>query len=589
MTATTCPSEQQLRDFQLGDLPEPVLGQVADHLEACPRCETLAQRLDTQFDPVLAAIRLPPGATPPKDSQSLPVAIPMATPVEAPAPVDSYPFLLPPTAPGELGRLGIYRVFRLLGKGGMAYVFHAEDSSLDRPVALKVMKPDVYDDPDGGQRFLREARTLAGIKHPHLVTVYQAGHENGVVWLAMELLEGESLGDRLDRRGACDIPEAIRLSREITGGLIVVHGHGLIHRDIKPDNIWLEAPHGNVKILDFGLARLANEDVRLTRTGTIMGTPSFMSPEQARGLDLDARSDLFSLGAVFYCLCTGKEPFQAANTMAVLTALAVDTPTPPHLVNPAIPRALSDLIVQMLAKKPGDRPVSAEQVLERLKQIEVESGAKVMAAGLPLERVALRMASLRRNKVLVGAGLLLALTTGACLGLLSLPPRAKPSTGVRAQATQPDTGTTEAAATVYLSRFTPVESANWPLPPFKDGKKQPNLNALGAAGKPARHGILLHPGFDGPASVTYALDGTYRKFRGEVTINDSSKGSMSPMTFRVWGNGKQLWKSEPVSTSDDSHLCEVDMKGIRTLKLEVSVSGKAGGAHGLWIDPELIP
>jgi serine/threonine protein kinase len=261
----------------------------------------------------------------------------------------------------------------LLGKGGMGFVFRAEDLALLRPVALKVMNPQAYGTGDGGQRFLREARIMAAIKHDHLVTVYQAGQEGAVYYLAMELLEGETIGDFIRRTGPCGTAEVLRLGRETAQGLAAVHRHGLIHRDIKPTNIWLEAAGGRVKILDFGLARFVHEDARLTQSGAVLGTPSFMSPEQARCVALDARSDLFSLGCVMYCLCIGKPPFEADSVMGVLTALAVDHPRPVHELNPALPRELGELIIDLLAKDPAHRPATAEAVVERLQQIEARS------------------------------------------------------------------------------------------------------------------------------------------------------------------------------------------------------------------------
>src|SRR5262249_47041463 len=149
-------------------------------------------------------------------------------------------------------------------------------------------------DAEGWQRFLREARIMASIKHENLVTVYQAGEDGPAVYLAMELLQGETLEQRLERAGPLPVAEILRLSRGIVNGLGAVHRHGLIHRDLKPGNIWLESPSGQVKILDFGLARFVNDNTNLTAPGTIMGTPAFMSPEQAAGVVVDARSDLFS-------------------------------------------------------------------------------------------------------------------------------------------------------------------------------------------------------------------------------------------------------------------------------------------------------
>jgi serine/threonine protein kinase len=280
--------------------------------------------------------------------------------------------LLPPLAADEIGRLGDYRVLRLLGRGGMGYVFHAEDLTLRRPVALKVMKPDLDADPNALQRFLREARAMAAIKHESLVTVYQAGQENGAVFLAMELLAGMSLQDWLDRDPKPDPAQITRIGIDIACGLAAIHQHGLVHRDIKPGNIWLEAPNNRVKILDFGLARFTTDDAKLTQSGIVVGTPTYMSPEQARAQRVDSRSDLFSFGCVLYTMCTGTDPFHDESTTAVLTALAIKTPRSARQVNPAIPKALADLVAQLLEKNAEDRPASAESVIAELRRIEAD-------------------------------------------------------------------------------------------------------------------------------------------------------------------------------------------------------------------------
>jgi serine/threonine protein kinase len=260
-----------------------------------------------------------------------------------------------------------------LGRGGMGAVYLAEDTQLGRTAAVKVMLPEVAADVRAKDRFLREARAAAAIRDEHVVTVYQVGEENGVLYLAMELLRGTSLSNYLQKNSP-SLPSAVRLGREIAEGLAAAHARGLVHRDIKPANIWLEAPNGRVKLLDFGLARAASPEPsspdRLTGSGLVVGTPGYMSPEQARGQDLDERTDLFSLGVVLYLLCTGREPFAGGTPMAVLTALAVDRQAPARAVNPKVPPGLSDLIDRLLEKKPADRPASAAEVAKALRQIE---------------------------------------------------------------------------------------------------------------------------------------------------------------------------------------------------------------------------
>jgi urea transport system substrate-binding protein len=274
--------------------------------------------------------------------------------------------LEPPSSPGDLGRLAHYRVLQVLGRGGMGVVFRAVDADLQRPVALKVILPEHVSNPTARDRFLREARNCAGLKSEHIVTVYQVGQVRDVPYLAMELLDGRPLDESTSEGRPLPLDEVLRIGREVAIGLMAAHGRGVIHRDVKPANIWLEAPAGRVKLLDFGLARTIGSRSDLTRLGGIVGTPEFMSPEQARGDQLDARSDLFSLGAVLYTLCSGQKPFCGDSVMAVLTALAVATPRGLQELRPDVPPALSELVARLLQKDRDKRPASAGEVCEQL-------------------------------------------------------------------------------------------------------------------------------------------------------------------------------------------------------------------------------
>jgi serine/threonine protein kinase len=284
--------------------------------------------------------------------------------------LDLAQLLAPPQQPGELGRLGHYRVLRPLGAGAMGVVFLGEDVKLARPVALKAMLPALSANPEARARFLREARSAAAIQHDHIVTIYQVDEERGVLFLAMQLLEGETLEDRLRREPHLPLRLVLRIGREIAEGLAAAHARALIHRDIKPANVWLEAGRDRVKILDFGLARAAGDDARISQTGTVIGTPAYMAPEQARGEVIGTRADLFSLGCVLYRLCTGELPFKGKDTLAVLSALAVDRPVPVEELNPTVPPDLADLIARLLSKDPGGRPASARAVADKVAAIE---------------------------------------------------------------------------------------------------------------------------------------------------------------------------------------------------------------------------
>ena len=247
-----------------------------------------------------------------------------------------FDFLGPPRDEGELGWLAHYRVRRLVGEGGIGLVFLAEDTQLSRPVALKVIKPEMAGARGVQSRFVREAQATAAIKHDHIVTIYQVGRDNDILFLAMEYLQGQSLQRWLERGRKPSVDLVLRIGREIAAGLAAAHRHGLIHRDIKPANIWLEAPSGRVKILDFGMARSQRDDVQITHSGTVVGTPAYMAPEQALGETVSAGSDLFSLGCVLYRLCTGRLPFEGETILAVLSALASDTPRSLRLIDPDV-------------------------------------------------------------------------------------------------------------------------------------------------------------------------------------------------------------------------------------------------------------
>jgi eukaryotic-like serine/threonine-protein kinase len=335
-------------------------------------------------------------------------------------------FLAPARADDELGRLGKYRILKILGFGGMGVVYKAEDPLLKRTVALKAMLPTLAASASAGKRFLLEAQSMAAVEHDHVVRVLEVAEERGVPFLAMEFLKGEPLDGRLERDKTLPIPEVMRIGKEIAEGLQAAHEQGLIHRDIKPGNIWLEAPKGRVKILDFGLARSAQQESGLTQQGAIIGTPAFMAPEQGRGDAGDGRSDLFSLGVILYRLCCGKQAFQGKDTVSTLMAVATHEPPPPIRANPELPPELSDLVMQLLQKGPDRRPKSATVVVEMLQGLETKlrraqevketvslppparekaSPAKEKAAPAKRGRLPLLVGSLLLLAGLIGAGL----------------------------------------------------------------------------------------------------------------------------------------------------------------------------------------
>jgi serine/threonine protein kinase len=292
-------------------------------------------------------------------------------------------FLAPPQDVDEIGRLGSYRILKVLGAGGMGVVYQAEDMMLKRRVALKAMLPALATSSSSRQRFLREAQAAAAIEHEHIVTIYQVGEDRGVPYLAMPLLQGEPLDRRLEREPILPLADTLRIGREIAEGLAAAHERGLIHRDVKPGNVWLESPQGRVKILDFGLARSIGDPSKLTQQGAIIGTPAYMAPEQARGEGVGPPCDLFSLGCVLYRLCTGELPFHGTDTLSALVAVVMDTPVPPRERNSLVPQGLSDLVTRLLAKKPEDRPASAHTVAQMLQAIAQDPAARQLAHAFP--------------------------------------------------------------------------------------------------------------------------------------------------------------------------------------------------------------
>ena len=263
------------------------------------------------------------------------------------------------------GKTGEYEVIELVGYGGMGAVLRAFDTKLNRIVAIKAMAPQLATNPMAVKRFLREAQAAAAVHHDHIVTIYAVDDEHRPPFLVMEFVEGQTLGAKIDREGALGLLHILRIGEQIAAGLAAAHKLGLIHRDVKPSNILLQNGIERVKITDFGLAR-AGDDVDMTQPGLISGTPQYMSPEQAQGARVDARSDLFSLGSVLYAMCTGRPAFRAETVLGVLRRVCDDTPRPIHEINPEIPRWLEAIVEKLLAKNPTDRFQTAAEVAELL-------------------------------------------------------------------------------------------------------------------------------------------------------------------------------------------------------------------------------
>jgi serine/threonine protein kinase len=323
-----------------------------------------------------------------------------------------------------------YLIEAEIGRGGMAAVFRALDLRLHRHVAIKALPPELAFNNDVRTRFLREAQTAAQLSHPNIVPIYTVDERGGVVYFVMALVEGESLAARLARQPRLSVEAVRRILGEVAGALDYAHACGVVHRDIKPDNILIDGSTGRALVTDFGIARAAAGDARLTLTGVAVGTPAYMSPEQAMGeRELDGRSDQYSLGVVGYQMLVGQTPFKAANTPAMLVKHLTEIPRPVRESRPDVPAPLAAAIDGALAKKPEDRWPSAGAFRDALTQpsaaraAEPEHSEKSPASvpnggGEPLRPgQALRRAMLLSDDVLPGLPPLPANPMGIGLGM----------------------------------------------------------------------------------------------------------------------------------------------------------------------------
>jgi eukaryotic-like serine/threonine-protein kinase len=261
---------------------------------------------------------------------------------------------------------GEYSLQRELGRGGMGVVYLARDVQLDRDVAIKVLPTHLASDAAARERFLREARMAAGLSHPHIVPIHRVGEAAGFVFFVMSYVEGETLGERLRTRGPLTPTDATRVLREVAWALAYAHGRGIVHRDVKPDNILLEARTGRALVTDFGIAHGGSDVLASTDSGKIMGTAHFMSPEQAANEPVDGRSDIYSLGVVGYLAVSGRLPFESSNLPAMLLRQATEQPPSVIRAAPGLPSALGAAIDMCLARDPAERFADGEALAAAL-------------------------------------------------------------------------------------------------------------------------------------------------------------------------------------------------------------------------------
>jgi hypothetical protein len=409
MSGAACPDVGSLQALlqTTGGSGEP--DEVVRHLETCAACQRTLE--DLAAEPGLwhdTAAGLMDSA---RGEPALRQVMQQLQSEEPPSAGDDLPFLRPADKPGLLGMLGAYEVQEEIGRGGMGVVLKARDLALDRIVALKVLSPYLAGSATARRRFVREGRSAAAVVHDHVVAVHSVSEADGLPYLVMQYVAGESLQARLDRTGPLELAEIVQIGLQTASGLAAAHAQGLVHRDIKPANLLLENGQERVRITDFGLARMA-DDSGLTQQGVVPGTPDYMAPEQARGEPLDGRADLFSLGCVLYAMCTGEPPFRGSTTLGVLRQVGNEEPASIRALNPDIPAWLETLIRRLLAKVPADRFQSAAEVAALLaghlaclsQPAPAPSLLEDRAEGAAHEQARTRRRRLRRA-VLLGAGL----------------------------------------------------------------------------------------------------------------------------------------------------------------------------------------
>jgi serine/threonine-protein kinase len=387
-------------------------------------------------------------------------------------------------------KIGRYEIEGTIGRGAMGVVYRARDPIIGRALAIKVvsLSGNLPDDAkeEYRQRFFREAQAAGNLHHPNIVTVFDAGEEHGVPYIAMELVEGESLAQRLRRAGKLAVEEASSIARQVAAGLAYAHEKGVVHRDIKPANILLDAK-GRAVITDFGVARLSASD--LTGTGEVLGTPNFMSPEQVLGHPLDGRSDLFSLGVVYYLMLTGERPFKGEEVSAICYNVVHSEPVPPVSSLP-LPSEVACILDRLLRKDPAERFSDGEAAAAALREVtertQVAASPASTAAQQPPSVGATRPATVGQAATIVapprglGRGVkaaLMALAVLAAAGVIvaswriaaqwrarSAPPAGVQATASKESAPPPATQAPPGSASAAAPRLTPASSANGPAP-----------------------------------------------------------------------------------------------------------------------------
>jgi tRNA A-37 threonylcarbamoyl transferase component Bud32 len=404
MRQMSCPCREDLNRFSRGDLEEPTFSRIAGHVENCPVCDLVLEELDGQTDPLSIALRQPLVA----GVDYVPPAL-LTAAWSALGSRSAVPALTEP--PRQIGK---FELIEEIGSGSFGSVFRALDTELLREVAVKLLRSSRLAQAEDAERFMREARSAAQLKHPGIVSLYEVGKtEDGIYYLVEEFIRGVTLEQHM-RAGPMTPNVVAGMIADVARALDAAHKLGIVHRDVKPSNILVDAD-GHPHLTDFGLAKRDNDDVTMTAEGEVLGTPAYMSPEQARGesREVDARSDVYSLGVIFYELLTGERPFHGNRRMLLLQVLQ-DEPRPPRKLNDKLPRDLETICLKAMAKTPARRYPTASEMAQDIQRFL----DRLPIRARPIGRIERVWRWCQRNPVPVG--LLIAITLGSAVGLWQL-------------------------------------------------------------------------------------------------------------------------------------------------------------------------
>jgi hypothetical protein len=616
----SCPTADELRELVAGHLSDERQQECVAHLDECCGCQQAIQQTATGDSTFLEIVEHIDQHQPAKQSAywsavkvvERELATTLVPNIQRDLSKVKLDFLSPPSDPAYLGRLDHFDIARVIGRGGMGIVLEGFDSHLRRSVAIKVLDPQLQGNDVARRRFCREARAAASIAHEHVVAMHHVAKSDGdgVPYLVMQLIQGESLDARIAKEGRLPVKDVLRIGMQTAAGLAAAHAQNLVHRDIKPANILLEAPSGRVKLTDFGLARMA-EDIKLTQTGFVTGTPMYMAPEQALGEQPDERADLFSLGAVLYEMATGKPPFAATTVLGVLKKIAEETPESLRKIRPEMPEAAAFLIEQMLAKQPADRPVSAAAIAEAfavlltgfgplspLQVPAVAEEAACEAVQAALSKSGQTVCQRRRTimRILystIGAVAGVALTLAIAIPMLRQPPGSPSSPNGGVAQSQSGAETVDREPTIAPFRVLSGTGPVWAIAFTPDGETlamaidDGTVKLWNVADKRVRSTMKAHPGpvwgmsisHDGQLLATGGDDGFVRLFdlatTNEVRSFETKYAirtlAFSPVTSDLLIGGRtgqvEIWNAET---------------GERTIK----TAGHAGTVAGVAFSPD---